>query len=93
MRPRTLVPLKLGDQVLYISKKLVCDKEVKLWSDFNINRIPGVPTELQQSGNRSTYVTSFSYKIREIDYREWFITKVPRNADDEKRIEYPEPKS
>ena len=78
-----------------MDKRFVCDKEVRLWSKFKFNRVPGDttagPNELQQPGIRPNYVTSFSYYAREAGYNGRIVTKVPQN--ERKRIEYPEPRS
>ena len=96
-RPTTVGKLTLGPKVSQVDKRFVCDKEVRLWSKFEFNRVPGDtsagPDELQQPGQRSTYVTSFSYRAREAGYEGYIVTKVPKNPDDEKFTEYPKPRS
>ena len=71
------------------------EKEVKLWSDFEHIAIPGSndlsPTELEEPGDRSTYVTKFSYIAREAGFIYNIRTQPPEN--EEERIEYPEPRS
>ena len=71
-RPVTVGPLTLGPRVNRTIKSFTLDKEVKLWSDFGFTRVHGDttagPSELQQPGNRSTYVTSFKYTVREAGY-------------------------
>ncbi len=94
-RPHTLGPLKLGPRVGRTVKSFTCEKEVKLWSDFEHVPIPGggglSPTELEEPGSRSTYVTEFSYYAREAGYNSGIVTKVPQN--EEPFIDYPEPLS
>ena len=74
-----------------------CDKEVKLWSDFEHVDVPGSndlsPMELKEpNGHRSTYdVTKFSYKAREAGYNGSIVTKPPENESP--FFDYPEPKS
>lgn len=78
-----------------LDKRFVCDKEVRLWSDFEFNRIPGDadadPSELQTPGDRPNYVTRLSYVAREAGYNGSIVTKVPEN--ERLRHDYPEPKS
>ena len=78
-----------------VDERFVCDKEVRLWSKFEFNRVPGDtsagPNELQTPGKRSKYVTRLSYIAREAGYEGYIVTKVPRN--ERPRHEYPEPKS
>ena len=78
-----------------VDERFVCDKEVRLWSKFEFNRVPGDtsagPNELQTPGKRSKYVTRLSYIAREAGYRDYIVTKVPRN--ERLRHEYPEPLS
>ena len=92
---RLLGRLTLGPKVSRTFKRFTCDKKIKLWSDFEFNRVPGDtsagPNELQQPGQRSTYVTEFSYYAREAGYDGGIVTKIPQN--EEKRFEYPEPRS
>ena len=68
---------------------------MKLWSDFKHVAVPGSndlsPTELEEPGSRSTYVTRFSYIAREAGYDSGIVNKVPQN--EEERIDYPEPLS
>ena len=94
-RPIFMGKLKLGERTRYKREKFTCDKKIKLWSDFEFNRVPGDtsagPNELQQPGKRSKYVTSFSYIAREAGYNGSIVTKVPEN--EKPRIDYPEPKS
>ena len=94
-RPRIMGKLKLGGMVSYRSEEFVCEKKVKLWSKFEFNRVPGDtsagPKELQTPGNRSTYVTEFSYIAREAGYNGNIVTKVPENETP--FFEYPKPKS
>ncbi len=72
-----------------------CEKEVKLWSDFKHVPIPGggglSPTELEEPGSRSTYVTRFSYYAREAGFIYNIRTRTP--DDEEPFIDYPEPMS
>ena len=98
-RPFLIGPLTLGPKVSQVDKRFVCDKEVRLWSDFEFNRIPGDtdpdPKELQSNEGRSTYVTSFKYRAREAGYGPYYgliTTKTPQNGNDE-FIEYPKPLS
>ena len=78
-----------------VDKRFVCNKEVRLWSKFSFNRVPGDtsagPNELQQPGKRPKYVTRLSYIAREAGYDGGIVTKVPKN--ERPFIEYPEPKS
>ena len=94
-RPITVRALKKGHVVGRTDKRFVCDKEVRLWSDFEFNRVPGDtsagPNELQQPGQRPNYVTSFSYYAREAGYNGSIVTKVPYN--EKPFVEYPEPES
>ena len=97
-RPFLIGPLTLGPKVSQVDKRFVCDKEVRLWSKFKFNRVAGDtsagPDELQQPGQRSTYVTSFSYYAREAGYGHYYgliTTKTPQN--EEPFIEYPKPRS
>ena len=93
---RLLGPLTLGHLVQRDYNSYTCDKEVKLWSDFEHIAVPGAaglsPTELEEKdGHRSTYVTKFSYKAREAGYNGSIVTKVPQN--ERPRHDYPEPMS
>ena len=96
---RLLGPLTLGHLVQRDYNSYTCDKEVKLWSDFEHVAVPGgvglSPTELEEpNGHRSTYVTRFSYIAREAGYgpsSSSVVTKVPKN--ERLRHEYPEPMS
>ena len=95
---RLLGPLTLGHLVQRDYNSYTCDKEVKLWSDFEHVAVPGgtglSPTELEEpNGHRSTYVTKFSYKAREAGYNGSIVTKVPENKENEEFAEYPEPMS
>ena len=93
---RLLGPLTLGHLVQRDYNSYTCDKEVKLWSDFEHIAVPGAaglsPTELEENdGHRSTYVTRFSYYAREAGYDGSIVTKIPKN--ERLRHEYPEPMS
>lgn len=94
-QPRHVGKLTLGPKVSRTFKRFTCEKEVKLWSDFEHVPIPGggglSPTELEEPGSRSTYVTRLSYKAREAGYNGMVVTKVPRN--ERLRHDYPEPLS
>lgn len=72
----------------------MCNKAVKLWSEFEFNEMLGQPkaepTELEEPGNRSKYVTEFSYVAREAGYSGGIVTRLSGD-DDEPFIEYPEP--
>ena len=96
-QPRHVGNLTLGPKVSQVDKRFVCDKEVRLWSKFSFNRVPGDtsvgPNELTQPGKRSKYVTSFKYRAREAGYNGMVVTKVPRNQTNEEFTEYPEPLS
>lgn len=90
--------LKLGERTRYKREQFTCDKKVKLWSEFEFNRVPGDtsagPNELQQPGQRPNYVTSFSYYAREAGYGPIYgliSTKDPQN--EEPFIDYPKPRS
>ena len=93
--PHRVGNLTLGPKVSRSFKRFTCEKEVKLWSDFEHVPIPGggglSPTELEEPGSRSTYVTRFSYIAREAGYNGRIVTKVPRR--ERPRHEYPEPMS
>ena len=94
---RLLGPLTLGHLVQRDYNSYTCDKEVKLWSDFEHVAVPGgtglSPTELEEpNGHRSTYVTKFSYKAREAGYNGSIVTKIS-GGDEEPFKEYPEPMS
>ena len=56
-RPTTVGNLTLGPKVSRTFKRFTCEKEVKLWSDFEHVPIPGggglSPTELEEPGSRS----------------------------------------
>ncbi len=97
-RPVRVGKLTLGPKVSQVDKKFECEREVKLWSDFEHVPIPGggglSPTELEEQGSRSTYVTRLSYIAREAGYGPYYgmvVTKVPRN--ERPRHDYPEPLS
>ena len=94
-RPVTVGKLTLGPKVSRTVKSFTLDKEVKLWSDFDFNRVPGDttagPKELQEPGNRSTYVTSFKYTVREAGYGPLYGLISTRNK--EEITQYPEPRS
>ena len=94
-RPTTVGNLTLGPKVGQVDKKFECEREVKLWSDFEHVAVPGSedlsPTELELPGNRSTYVTRLSYKAREAGYQGYIVTKVPRR--ERLRHDYPKPLS
>ena len=97
-RPGRVGKLTLGPRVSRTDKKFTCEREVKLWSDFEHEGIPGgvglSPTELEEPGSRSTYVTRFSYIVREAGYGPYHgivVTKTPRN--ERPRHDYPEPLS
>ena len=87
--------LKLGERTSYKKEQFTCDKKIKLWSEFGFTRVPGDttagPSELQEPGNRDTYVTSFKYTVREAGYGPLYGSISTRN----KRVitQYPEPKS
>lgn len=57
--PPSVGPLKKGHVVGLVYNRYTCEKEVKLWSDFEHVLVPGgvglSPTELEEPGNRSTY--------------------------------------
>lgn len=76
-------------------KRFECEREVKLWSDFEHIAVPGSedlsPTELELPGSRSTYVTEFKYIAREAGYNGMVVTKVPRS--ERPRHDYPKPLS
>ena len=95
-RPIFMGKLKLGERTRYKREKFTCDKEVKLWSKFEFNRIPGDtsanPRQLQTPGDRPKYVTSLSYIAREAGYNGNIVTKAPQSGNDE-FIEYPKPRS
>ena len=92
---RLLRTLTKGSIVKRTVKSFTCDKKIKLWSDFEFNRVPGDtsagPNELQQPGKRPNYVTEFSYIAREAGYDSGIVTRIPEN--EKPRIDYPEPKS
>ena len=97
-RPVTVGKLTMGPKVSRTFKKFTCEREVKLWSDFEHEGIPGgtglSPTELEEPGSRSTYVTKLSYRVREAGYGPHHgivVTKTPRN--ERPRHDYPEPLS
>ena len=97
-RPGRVGKLTLGPKVSRTVKSFTCEKEVKLWSDFEHVPIPSggglSPTELEEPGSRSTYVTRFSYYAREAGYGSLYglvVTKVPRR--ERLRHDYPEPLS
>ena len=96
--PGSVGPLKKGHVVGRVYNTYTCEKEVKLWSDFEHVAVPGgtglSPTELEDDdGHRSTYVTRFSYKAREAGFIYNIRTRTPLNAENEKFTEYPEPMS
>ncbi len=94
-RPIYMGRLKLGERTRYKREQFTCDKKIKLWSDFEHVAVPGSndlsPTELEEQGSRSTYVTRFSYIAREAGYNGSTVTKVPKN--ERPRHDYPEPMS
>ena len=93
--PGSVGPLKKGHVVGRVYNSYTCEKEVKLWSDFEHVAVPGSndlsPTELEEQGNRSTYVTRFSYIAREAGFIYNIRTKVP--PSERPRHDYPEPMS
>ena len=97
-QPRHVGKLTLGPRVSRTDKRFVCDKEVRLWSEFEFNRIAGDtdpdPKELQTPGDRSIYVTELSYTAREAGYGSLYgmvVTKTPENETP--FFEYPKPRS
>lgn len=88
-------PLRVGVEIRSARETFVCNKAVKLWSEFEFNEIPGQtkaePTELEEPGNRSKCVAKFSYVAREAGYNGGIVTIVSEN--EEERIDYPEPLS
>lgn len=94
-RPIYMGKLKLGERTRYKREQFTCDKKIKLWSDFEHVAVPGSndlsPTELEEPGSRSKYVTSLSYIAREAGYNHSIVTKIPPN--EKPRIDYPKPKS
>ena len=97
-QPRHVGQLTLRPGVSRTDKRFECEREVKLWSDFEHVAVPGSndlsPTELEEPGSRSTYVTRLSYIAREAGYGSTYgmvVTKVPQNK--RPRHEYPEPLS
>ena len=94
--PGSVGPLKKGHVVGRALSTYTCEKEVKLWSDFEHIAVPGSedlsPPELEEPhGNRSTYVTRFSYYAREAGFIYNIRTRTP--DDEEPFIDYPEPMS
>ena len=94
-RPIYMGNLKLGERTHYKREQFTGDKKIKLWSDFEHVAVPGSndlsPTELEEQGSRSPYVTRFSYIAREAGYNGSIVTKVPKN--ERPRHDYPEPMS
>ena len=90
--PRSVRPLKKGRGVGRTEKRFVCEKEVKLWSDFEHVAVPDSgdlsPPELEEPGNRSKYVASLSYEARKAGYNGSIV-----NRDRREIAQYPEPKS
>ena len=96
MVPGSVGPLKKGHVVGRAMSTYTCEKEVKLWSDFEHVPVPGgvglSPTELEEPyGNRSTYVIRLSYKAREAGFIYNIRTRTPQN--ERLRHDYPEPMS
>lgn len=87
--------LRLDAKISSAEERLVCNKAVKLWSEFGFARVPGDSSagldELQQPGDRPPTLTSFKYTAREAGYNGGIVTMVPEN--EKERIDYPEPKS
>ena len=95
MYPSEMGPLRVGVEIRSTKETFVCNKAVKLWSEFSFNRVAGDttagPDELETPGQRSVYATSLSYIVREAGYSGGIVTKVPEN--EKPFIDYPEPKS
>ena len=96
-RPVTVRALKKGYVVGRVYNTYTCEKEVKLWSDFEHVPVPGgaglSPTEQEEPGNRSTYVIKFSYTAYEAGYSGSIVTRSSEDEENEKFAEYPEPSS
>ena len=89
-------PLKKGHVVGRVYNSYTCEKEVKLWSDFEHVAVPGSedlsPKELAEpKGARSTYVTELSYIAREAGFIYNIRTRTPENETP--LFDYPEPLS
>ena len=82
MYPNPMGPLRVGVEIHSTKETFVCNKAVKLWSKFDFDKIPGQtkvePKELEEPGNRSIYVTNFSYEAREAGYNGGIVTRVPQ---------------
>ncbi len=92
MYPSEMGPLRVGVEIRSTKETIVCNKAVKLWSEFSFNRVPGDttdgPDELETPGDRPYYVTRLSYTAYEAGYSGGIVIRNKREI-----TEYPEPKS
>lgn len=92
MYPSEMGLLRVGVEIRSTKETIVCNKAVKLWSEFSFNRVPGDttagPDELETPGQRSKYITRLRYRVREAGYSGGIVIRNEREI-----TEYPEPKS